>query len=100
MTYRIGVTDCTWRNLEAEKAVLPAGFTIELFDCQTEEEVIACCSDCDAVIVEYAPMTKKVMQSLPKLKAVSVFAIGYDSIDVASAPEGRFVTFVVRQVTL
>lgn len=60
---------------------------IDLFDCSDEDDVIDCCRDCDAIVVEYAPMTQKVMDNLPKLKVISVFAIGYDSIDVKMAEQ-------------
>jgi D-3-phosphoglycerate dehydrogenase len=52
-----------------------------------EDEVIARTQDADGLIVASAPITRRVMQALPKLKVVLRTGVGYDVIDVPAATE-------------
>ncbi len=55
--------------------------------CPTEAQIIAAAKDADAVISLFEPFTKKVIDSLPKLRLISQIGIGYDFIDVDTATE-------------
>ena len=57
----------------------------ELKQCHSEEDVISQCQDADALIVQYAHITKKVMDALPKLKMVVRYGVGVDTIDIEEA---------------
>lgn len=48
----------------------------------TEDDIIKNCSDADALISLYEPVTAKVIDALSNLKFISVAAIGFNNIDV------------------
>ena len=52
-----------------------------------EDEIIKFAKDADAIIVQYAPITRKVLSSLPKCKIVSRYGIGIDNVDLEAAKE-------------
>jgi D-3-phosphoglycerate dehydrogenase len=47
----------------------------------TEDELIELARDCDGVIIGLEPMNDRVLEALPKLKVVSKFGVGCDSVD-------------------
>ncbi len=51
----------------------------------TEENLIAMARDADAVLVISAKVTERVMESLPRLRAVGRYGIGVDNVDVEAA---------------
>lgn len=53
----------------------------------TEENLIAMARDADAVLVISARVTARVINSLPKLKAIGRYGIGVDNVDVEAATE-------------
>jgi len=81
---KIIITDCDHDSIEIErKTVAPYGYELEMpLQSKTEDDVIKAAKDADAIIVQYAPITKKVLEALPKLKAVGRYGVGVDSVDV------------------
>jgi D-3-phosphoglycerate dehydrogenase len=55
--------------------------------CVTEDEVIDRCAEASALLVQRAPITRRVLKSLPKLKGVVRYGIGVDVIDLEAAKE-------------
>ena len=55
--------------------------------CRTPEEIISAAKgkDIEALIVQYAPITEKVFENLPSLRAVVRYGIGYDVFDIEAA---------------
>jgi len=55
--------------------------------CRTPEEIISAAEgkDIKVLIVQYAPITEKVFENLPSLKAVVRYGIGYDVFDIEAA---------------
>lgn len=58
-------------------------------DCKTEDEIIKAAKDADALLVIFAHMTRRVLASLPKLKVIVRYGIGYDTIDVDAATDNN-----------
>lgn len=84
----IVVTDCTHDSLEIEKNVLKQiPHTFEVYQCKTEDEVIQNCCHADAIINQFAPLTKKVIDSLKNCKVISRYGLGVDGIDLKAATE-------------
>jgi D-3-phosphoglycerate dehydrogenase len=54
-------------------------------DCLTEEEVIAAARDADAILVREAPVSARVIDALPRCKAVVRYGVGVDNIDLEHA---------------
>jgi D-3-phosphoglycerate dehydrogenase len=55
--------------------------------CKTEADVISVVGDADAIVVQYAPVTRKVLEAAPQVKVVSEYGVGVDSIDIAACTE-------------
>ena len=83
---KVIITDCDHDNIDMETKILnTAQIDFELKQCHSEEDVISQCQDADALIVQYAHITKKVMDALPKLKMVVRYGVGVDTIDIEEA---------------
>lgn len=64
------------------------GICLEAYHFGTEEEIIAGCRDAEAILCTgNPPITKKVMEALPKLTYIQRFGIGVNSIDLDSAAQ-------------
>lgn len=87
---KIVISDCYYESFEQERKVFAElGAEMIKCDCKTEDEVIAAASDCDALICQFAPITKKVIKALTKCKVIVRYAIGYDNIDWKAAEDAR-----------
>lgn len=80
------ITDCDHGNIRPEEAVLKAaGVECRLHQVQREDDVIAQASDADAVILQYARISARVMDALTRARALVRYGVGYDTIDVEAA---------------
>ena len=72
-----------------EEAKVLAKVNAELVgaDGVTEDEVIEAAKDADAILTAGAQITRRVMEALPKCKAIVRYGIGFDTIDVAAATD-------------
>jgi len=86
---KIVILDSNLGTIDLERSIADQyGFEIDKpLQCKTEDEVIAVVKDADAIIVQYAPVTRKVIESAPNLKVVSEYGVGVDSIDIAACTE-------------
>ncbi len=83
---RVVITDCDHPGIDKERAVArDRGVTLELHQCHSEDEVIAAGAEADALVVQYAPITERVLAALPRLKAIGRYGVGYDTVDVPAA---------------
>ncbi|MFC0557435.1 C-terminal binding protein [Halalkalibacter alkalisediminis] len=87
--FKVVVTDYEYSTLAPEQDVLSEVDGVEFIavQCQTEDEVIKAAKDADALINQYAPITRKVIENLPKLKIVSRYGVGVNTIDIDAATE-------------
>ncbi|MDR1897674.1 MAG: C-terminal binding protein [Prevotellaceae bacterium] len=86
---KIIIIDSNLGSIDLERNVAEQyGFSIDKpKQCRTEEDVLSVVKDADAVIVQYAPVTRKVLEASPSLKVVSEYGVGVDSIDLAACTE-------------
>jgi len=83
---KVIITDCDHDNFDAEQTVFSkAGYSFELLQCKTEDDVINQCQGAVAFINQYAPITEKVFASLPDLKFVVRYGVGVDNVDLKAA---------------
>ena len=89
MTYRVVITQYNRPPSDLTlKVIRDAGITVEYTPAATENEVIAAGKDADVMLVGTVPhTTRKVLESLPKLKMVGRSGVGVDSIDLPAATE-------------
>lgn len=82
---KVLITDADFPSLALEQSVFAeAGWTMMSAQCRTEDEVIEAAHDCDALLVQYAPVTDRVLAALPRVGIVSRYGAGYDTIDTAA----------------
>ena len=55
--------------------------------CNTEDEVIEVAQDAGGIINQYAPITRRVIESLKKCKVIARYGVGVDNIDIEAATE-------------
>lgn len=92
------ITDHVFPSVKLETKVLEdAGITLQEVrpPCKTEDEIIQRCSNANVLIVQWAPITRRVLQALPTVRGVVRYGIGVDNIDLKGAKElGRMVSNV------
>jgi D-3-phosphoglycerate dehydrogenase len=70
--YRVVITDCDHGSIEEEKGEFRLiGAELILAQVREEEDLIRACKEADGLINQYALLTRKVLQGLPKCKVVS-----------------------------
>jgi D-3-phosphoglycerate dehydrogenase / 2-oxoglutarate reductase len=92
------ITDHVFPAIDLQRRVIEsAGFTLEEVKpiCKAEDEVIQKCGRADVLLVQWAPITRRVLESLPQVRGVVRYGIGVDNIDLQAAKDlGRMVSNV------
>jgi len=82
---KILITDYDFPDLELERGIFAAaGIEMVTAQCRSEEAVIAAAAGCSALLVQYAPVSERVLAALPQVGLVSRFGAGYDTVDPAA----------------
>lgn len=85
---KVVIGDCGYENVDQERSMLEgAGHELVYCHCRTEDDLIACASDCDVLIVQFAPVTRRVIEQLRRCRLICRYAIGVDIIDIDAATE-------------
>src|SRR3972149_7121293 len=86
--YRVVITDCDHGSIEEEKAEFrQIGAELFFAQVQGEKGLIRFCKDADGLLDQYALLTQKVLESLPKCKVISRYGVGVDSVDLKAATD-------------
>jgi D-3-phosphoglycerate dehydrogenase len=76
------------RDLSLEREHLPAAARIECFTYLGDPRALAAaCREADAILTDYVPFGRAVLQDLGRCRIISVAATGWDCVDVAAAAE-------------
>jgi D-3-phosphoglycerate dehydrogenase len=83
---KIVIIDSNLGAIELERGVASGyGFEIDKpKQCVTEDDVVSVVRDADAIVVQYAPVTARVLDAAPKVRVVSEYGVGVDSIDIGA----------------
>jgi D-3-phosphoglycerate dehydrogenase len=83
------VTDCDFEDVDIERKILErVNAELRSYNCEDENDVIEIVDEADAVINQYAPITRRVIECLSdSCVAIGQYGIGVDTIDVAAATE-------------
>jgi len=94
--FKVYVTDARHESYEIERRILQQiDAELIICDCLTEEKILEQCADADALLVDGAPATAKVIAGLPNCKVINRYGVGYDNVDIqAAAAAGIRVTYV------
>ncbi len=83
---QIVITDCDHADIRVESELFTKeGFSYELCQCHNEDEVIAALQGVSVCLNQYAPFTARVLRSLPDLRLISHYGVGFDNIDLNAA---------------
>jgi D-3-phosphoglycerate dehydrogenase / 2-oxoglutarate reductase len=86
--YRVVITDCDHGSIEEEKTEFgQIGAELVLAQVQEEKDVVGACKDADGLLNQYALLTRKVLESLPKCRVISRYGVGVDSVDLEAATD-------------
>jgi D-3-phosphoglycerate dehydrogenase len=91
--FRVVITDCEHGFIDPEIEVLSSiNACVEWHNCRTEQDVIEVAADADGLIIAYAPITARVLDTLGRTpngvrrcRVVSRYGIGVDMIDIPAA---------------
>ncbi len=90
--YRVVITDCDHGSIEEEKTEFgQIGAELVLAQVQEEEDLVGACKDADGLLNQYALLTRKVLESLPKCRVISRYGVGVDSVDLKAATDSGII---------
>ncbi len=73
---------------EAEELAM-ANAELVVADCAGEDEIIEAARNADAILTAAAPITRRVMEAMPKCKVIVRYGVGFDNVDVTAATENH-----------
>ncbi len=86
--FKVVVTDYEYQSLHwEEREVNAVGGILVPAQLKSESQLIEMCSDADALLVQYAHISRKVIEKLAQCKIIVRYGVGVDSIDVQAATE-------------
>lgn len=81
--FKVAISDLRFEDTKIESAMLKGNdCDLSVFNCATEEEMIEHCANMDAILLNLAPCSAKVIEKLSKCKVISRYGVGYDNVDV------------------
>jgi D-3-phosphoglycerate dehydrogenase len=85
---RVLITDFGFPHVDQERAILTAiGAEVATAQCRTPADVIAAGRDADALLVQWAPIDRSVIQALEHCRVIVRYGIGVDNVDLRAAGE-------------
>jgi D-3-phosphoglycerate dehydrogenase len=90
---RVLFSDHDFPDIALERELFAAaGVELVVEQCRSEDDVIAAARGCRGALIQYAPITERVVAALPELGIVSRLGAGFDTIDTeACARHGVWV---------
>jgi len=83
---KVFVTDYGFKDLAQEETLLQReGYDLYARKNSTEDELIAEVANADALLVQWAPVTAKVIDQLNRCKVIVRYGIGVDNVDLEAA---------------
>ncbi len=80
------ITDCDHPDTTIERRIFAeAGIKVHQAACRTEDDVLAAGTGAAALLVQYAPVSAKVLAGLPSIQVVGRYGTGLDPIDLSAA---------------
>jgi D-3-phosphoglycerate dehydrogenase len=80
------IADSDFGDVDVERAIIEgAGFTLEAYQCKSEDDVIANGRDAAGILTQYAHIGAAAMDNLPNLRVIARYGTGVDIVDVDQA---------------
>jgi D-3-phosphoglycerate dehydrogenase / 2-oxoglutarate reductase len=87
---RVVVTDSNFADHDQETALLDAvGASLTIESCSSEDDVIGVSAGADILLVQWAPIGRRLFAARPEVRLVVRYGIGLDNIDLRAAAEYR-----------
>jgi D-3-phosphoglycerate dehydrogenase len=87
-TRKIVVTDQAFGNVDRERALAERlAVSFAEFQCSTEDDTIEAVRGASVAFVNFAPMTRRVLEAMAPASVVIRYGIGYDNVELAAATE-------------
>jgi len=87
-SYQVVITDCDHGFIDEEKEEFERiGAELILAQVREEEDLIRVCKEADGLLNQYAPLTRRVLENLPKCKVIARYGIGLDPVDLRAATD-------------
>jgi D-3-phosphoglycerate dehydrogenase len=87
-SYQVVITDCDHGFIQEEQEEFDQiGAELILAQAQEEKDLILSCKEADGLLNQYALLTRRVLENLPKCKVVSRYGVGVDSVDLRAATD-------------
>lgn len=85
---KVVITDYGYESLQWEEEMLAKlGADFIKCQCRTEEDLINATRDADAILVQFAYISREVIEQMKKCRGIVRYGVGLDCIDVAAATE-------------
>lgn len=84
------ITDHGFPHVDLEReAIESAGCAFEVIQpiCRTEDDIIRTCGDADALLVQWAPVTRRVLEALPRVRCIVRYGVGVNNFDLDAAKD-------------
>ena len=86
--FKVVITDCDHGSIEEEKKEFDRiAAELTLAQVREEEDLIRVCKEADGLINQYAPLTRRVLENLPKCKVIARYGVGLDPVDLRAATD-------------
>lgn len=85
---KVVVTDYGFPNVDLERAIIEsAGFAFETVQpiCKTEDDIVRTCGHADVLLVQWAPVTRRVLEALPNVRCIVRYGVGVNNFDLDAA---------------
>jgi D-3-phosphoglycerate dehydrogenase len=91
--FKAVITDLDFPTFKyGEEKLKKNGVDLQIFQCKTENEILNIANNADALLVQYAKITKEIIRKMNNTKIIVRLGIGIDNIDIKAATEkGIFV---------
>jgi len=93
MPHKVLITDYyypTWMKSVGSSRRPASKSVMETGACKTPEDVIALGEEADAIITQFRPITRGIIERLRRCKVIVRYAIGVDTIDIPAATNDAF----------
>lgn len=87
---KIVITDHGFSNIDPERSVLEkSGYELVDAQCRTEEDLLKATKEAFAIMVQWAPITEKIIRNMDNCQLIVRYGIGVDNLDLAAAKEKK-----------
>lgn len=85
---KVIITDYGFPHVDLEREIITsvgAEFATIQPICKTEDDIIRTCGDADALLVQWAPVTRRVLEALPRVRCIVRYGVGVNNFDLDAA---------------